>query len=311
MHPVFQPGQWVFRPFLAFHLCGLAVLPFCLLTDRRRDGNIFLYSFAAMSAGCVYFYFFNQGLPYGGMFPYCGGMLSLNGAFSDGLVVGHRDILLGPVVRMVLTLLGCVGGAEILAALVERWRTKNFTGTLLWFTGLQLLILLIIPDLNDRYLEVLFPGAIFLVAQKPLLRPTGGWPAWRRLILSGVISISLMHDWLAWNSVRWELGREAVASKLIEAGEIEGGFEWNGWYATADFNKPLPRRGTQPSSGDAGSLDLCSSRALFSPDVTGRFALAFTPPENGHHRGIVALYTEAGWRVKKAIFCWSKNGHRQ
>jgi len=57
------------------------------------------------------------------------------------------------------------------------------------------------------------------------------------LALYAWISVGLMHDWLAWNAARWELGRQALAQGIATT-DIEGGFEWDGWYACADRTTP-------------------------------------------------------------------------
>jgi hypothetical protein len=128
----------------------------------------------------------------------------------------------------------------------------------------------------DRYLEVFFPGAIFLVAIR--CSPAGG--GWFKGAaaagLCGVLSMALFHDWLAWNSARWDLGRQMVAGKAIPPSDIEGGFEWNGWYAYPEPGKPRPA--ARPSRADR-PLILWFSGAFF-PSVTGLYALSFTPVTN-------------------------------
>lgn len=276
MQPVFHWMNLLFRPFLALHLCGLVVLPPCLLLGRPRNWRVFLICLVIMMLVANFFRLVGQGLPYGGLFPYTTGMLSLEGTYSDGLVLGQREVLLTPDVRLVLTVLGCIGAAYILTALAGIIRARKFPDTLLAFTLLQFFVMLTLPFIMDRYLEVLFPGAIFLIAvechkAKWLL----GTPA---VALSGLISVALLHDWFSWNSARWELGRQAIAAKSIRAGDIDGGFEWNGWFASDDPDKPLPKP-HRPASEDHSSLALPFTRFFF-PEVTGQYALAFTQPEN-------------------------------
>ena len=76
-----------------------------------------------------------------------------------------------------------------------------------------------------------------------------------------------MHDWLAWNSARWALGRRAVNEKGINPHDIEGGFEWNGWYA------PVPRHRDMPPPPNG--LILAFTHDYF-PQVRGRFALSYS-----------------------------------
>jgi hypothetical protein len=76
-----------------------------------------------------------------------------------------------------------------------------------------------------------------------------------------------MHDWLSWNSARWELGREAVHAG-IDPRDIEGGYEWNGWHGP---DRLPPWNG---GLSDAG-LDLTFTKNNFWW-VTGKYALAFS-----------------------------------
>ena len=279
MQPSFDPEQMMFRAFLALHWCGLVVLPLALLGGQQRDWRIFSLCLAAATLATGFFSLCGDELPYGGMFPYCTGMLSLEGTYSDGLVVGQRDLLLTPPVRLAITLLGCVGAAEILTALLDKIRAAKFPGLLLGFTLLQFLILLTLPSMMDRYLEVLFPGAILLIAARGSLAGSGRFAGIATVALSGLISIALSHDWLSWNSARWELGRQAMAVKNIQPSDLEGGFEWNGWYGCPDPAKPLATPGLVAPDNESASLALPFTRHYF-PQVTGRFALAFTPPPN-------------------------------
>jgi len=180
---------------------------------------------------------------------------------------------------MFLPIWGGLGAPKFLVFLLGAIRARKIPGVLLLFTAVQFFIMLTTPGVADRYLEVLFPGMIFLVAIR--CSASGpGWPAGIAvLLLYGLLSVALMHDWMSWNSARWELGRRAVASQNIQPVDIEGGFEWNGWYATADPARPLKPRRLSLVKDDGTTLALRFTRSYF-PDVTGQFALAFTEPEN-------------------------------
>lgn len=273
------PTSLVYRPFVALHLAGLAVLPLLLLVGPQGSREALSGAFLVTLLAAGYCYSLGPGLPYGGWFPYSTGMLSLEGTYSPGLVVGHRDILLTTTVRIWLTVLGCAGGALILAALWDMIQARKLPNTLLVFTFLQFGFLLTLSSPpKDRYVEVLFPGALFLAATRCSLtgfRRFGGIAA---LAASGFIAAAFCHDCLAWNEVRWQLGRDAVVTKGIPPADIEGGFEWNGWYERNDPAwAPVPRRPIV--KGDPASLALPFSRWLF-PKVTGRYALAYSPPSN-------------------------------
>ncbi|HZV33227.1 MAG TPA: glycosyltransferase family 39 protein, partial [Verrucomicrobiae bacterium] len=260
MRAKFRPEQMLLRPFVAFHLAGLTVVPLFFLRWWKGNWRLFLVLLAAVFLVAGH-YMLAARVPYGGLFPYYGGMLSLQGTYSEGLVAGQRDILLTPALRFGLTIPGCVGAALILTAIWQMFRDRKFPGLLLVFTLMQLAILLVLPALMDRYLEVLFPGAILLAATQ--CSPNGierpgriGWTAGVVTVaVSGLIAIAFSHDLLAWNTVRWNLGREAVAKGITPA-DIEGGFEWNGWYERndPDWKPSLARRSA--ADDDPASLTL-------------------------------------------------------
>src|SRR5262249_23550655 len=113
---------------------------------------------------------------------------------------------------------------------------------------------------------VLLPGALL----RSLPRRSVGRPLWwaglAALALTGILSVGLMHDWLALNQARWELGRRAVA-RGGAATHIWGGLEGGGWDSPRAV--PLAHR---PLPGDSG-LMLPFNHLLF-PEMTGRYALS-------------------------------------
>jgi hypothetical protein len=184
--------------------------------------------------------------------------------------------LVTPAAQLWLTILGCAAGGIILAGVWETIRAGKFPGTLLVFTALQLGILVILPFMADRYLEVFFPGAILLAAGGCTFTGARRFPAIAATAASGLIAIGLFHDWAAWNSARWALGREAV-TRNIRPMDIEGGLEWDGWHSREEtFTPPAA---SASSNSDANSLTLPFTKSFF-PMVSGRYALAFTQPTN-------------------------------
>jgi len=103
-----------------------------------------------------------------------------------------------------------------------------------------------------------------------------------------VASTGFMHDWLAWNAARWDLGRRAVAKHHVDPTDVEGGLEWDGWYARQlrppimDFASRQPRK---------GGLILPHAPSFF-PDVTGHYGLAFSVPA---HAVPVAAESYSQW----------------
>jgi len=50
------------------------------------------------------------------------------------------------------------------------------------------------------------------------------------LALFAVFSVAGTRDYLMWNRVRWALLDEVLTSRLATPGQIDGGFEFNGWH---------------------------------------------------------------------------------
>src|SRR5262249_37071002 len=141
---------------------------------------------------------------------------------TDLWYLDSRPELLSRPIRIGLTALVVVGASGFLVAL---WCHRKVT-PLLWFALLQLPLLLVSP-LFDRYMIFLMPGALSTLCP---CRPHRMGKLLGTALLSffAISSIGLMHDWLAWQSARWELSRWAVDNRRILATAIEGGLEWDG-----------------------------------------------------------------------------------
>jgi 4-amino-4-deoxy-L-arabinose transferase-like glycosyltransferase len=269
-------------PFLVVHFCALVVLPLVTLRFSASGSwrvRVTAFVVLAIGAGCCLA--FDNHLPYGGLFPYSENMLSPQGAFAGSrftgpLIVGERPVMLNTTARGFLTLLGCLSGAELVARIVRRGRGRLFDPLVL-FTLSQIPFLLIVQDLYDRYLLFLLPGAIALALPVPMTaseyerrRPL--LAGWAMTALVGACSLGLAHDWLAWNSARWELGRRALARK-VPPEAIEGGVEWNGWFV-----------GLSNQSGDlppGPRWHVLRFTHDWFPSVVGRFALSFSEKPAG------------------------------
>lgn len=270
-----QPPELILMlPFLVGQAAGLACLPVLAIGEPPRERRAFAGALAFMLGSAAYWAWHNRFIPSfdkAPYFPYMIPMLGPRGPFTGHFVVGEGVVLLGTSSRIPLTLLGCVAGAWLFARWAEHRRAAP-PGPLELFTLVQAALLLVAPSLYDRYLEVLLPGALLAAARARLPRPT--WRAAGVGLLAGqaVLAVCLMHDWLAWNSARWELGRKALA-RGIPAWDVEGGFEWDGWHGPR--RKPPAPPAHEPPRG----LDLVFTRNNFWW-VTGRYALAFAPQPN-------------------------------
>lgn len=265
------PDLVLLLPFAVTHFLGLASLPALALDPWPRSWKSFALTLAVL-AGCALYWAGNASyLPYGGLFPYTENMLTPWGAFAGSqftgpLQVGHRPVLLGWGARLVLTAVGCVAGALLVLRLIERVRAGTPAGPILLYSLCQIPFLLIAPEFYDRYLLVLVPGALALAVERQPASAPRWLPGLGVLVAVGLVSVCLMHDWLAWNAARWELGRRAL-ERHIPARAIEGGFEWDGWFG--------PGRQTPVRSARPPGLTLPLIHRRFG-HVTGRFALSFS-----------------------------------
>src|SRR5262249_33669311 len=127
---------------------------------------------------------------------------------------------------------------------------------------LQLPLLLVGP-LFDRYMIFLMPGALAVLCPS---RPHRLGRLLGTLILSlfAVFSIGLMHDWLAWQSARWELARWAVNHLHIAATAIEGGVEWDGDHE--------PNPDLHPATNRARYF--ASNASNWFPSISGDYGIA-------------------------------------
>jgi hypothetical protein len=212
---------------------------------------------------------FGHFLSYGGLFPYRHNLLSPWGAFSGTLerplMPGLRPLILDFDARLILSLLGCLAGAALLMKGLGWACSAGPAGAILLFTAWQVPFMLIAPEIHDRYILMLLPGALALAAwEAPQTRWT--WiPAVLCVLLIGACSVCLMHDWLAWNRARWDLGNRAL-SRRIQPQDIEGGFEWDGWHGNVTRDK---------NPGERQGLALEFLHSWF-PHITGRYALSFS-----------------------------------
>jgi Dolichyl-phosphate-mannose-protein mannosyltransferase len=266
------PTAVLLLPFLIVHLCGLSVLPLIALDPLPRSRKRFGIATAVMLICAAYWWAVAQlhepYLAYGGWFPYCSGMMGPWGAFSKGLVLGERELLLGEVLRGFLSIVGCVGGGWLIDRLLDRLHRIDFwSDPILLLTALQIPLITLLGTVYDRYALFFLPAAMCVAAEQKGAARSRWIPALAMLAIFGIVSVGLMHDWLAWNSARWALGRRAVNELGVDPQDIEGGFEWNGWHS------PVPRHKDPPRQPIGPVLNFTHD---FFPHVNGRYGLSYS-----------------------------------
>ena len=188
----------------------------------------------------------------GQVLPLVGNILESSGI---GPVVLHDSYILGlPNVEelpisfwMSLTFVSIVSGGILLANLftrVQRLLTQ-FRGTklsvdkaitfFLILGGFLYCLPIFVTGYYDRYLLPLLPSITALILAPSQTTPlTTG----RRYVLTLTFSILLFllfsvaatKDYLTWNRVRWSALRSLLSEQALTPSDIDGGFEFNGWY---------------------------------------------------------------------------------
>jgi hypothetical protein len=283
--------HYLVLPFIMLHFCGVAALPILSVRPRPASWLGFFLAVGLMGgAVAAWDYNLESVNPYTPtfdmtrLFPYTIPMIGPSGPFAGHFVVGQGPLFLNWNARLVLTVLGCLGGAALLMRL-DMFERGIRPGPLLLLAVFQVPLILASPKVYDRYFLFLLPGAFALAGS---LAPSSrvGWLAAVGLVgFSALISVALMHDWMEWNRARWELGRWAIAEG-IHPWRIEGGFEWNGEYS------PGPDAPEPPPDHTPGRLRLISSYDFHFWHVDGQYALAFSVPQ---HAEVLKSCTYSLW----------------
>jgi hypothetical protein len=187
-------------------------------------------------------------------FPYTMPMLGPYGPFSE--VQGYGPLFLPALARQVLTAMGIFAAGAVITRLLSAPLNRLYSTPIVAYSLIQALLFILAPTIYDRYFLVLLPGVIVAIAARTGLSVARRWTGWLGLIAMGIFSVALMHDWLSWNEARWSLGKKWVANG-VHPWEIEGGLEWNGWYAPATQpGLPRPRVTGMPETFLTYNVDL-------------------------------------------------------
>jgi len=172
--------------------------------------------------------------------PYLAGIIHREG-IGEIALVGAKPLVTPQWVFGLVTLLapflGAASGTLWTDVLLNPRRESAGPGAVVLASGLFMAALTAATvQLWDEYLLVFVPASLYLVLREGPVS-VRGWCA-GALVCAAMLGYALREqaDYLAWNVARWSVGRSLVDAG-VPAVEIEGGFEWMGWY---DFEKALP-----------------------------------------------------------------------
>ncbi len=155
-----------------------------------------------------------------------------------------------PVAFWVLvTMLGAGGAALLAYFLTLAFRTrKEERGTVVFAaSGCLIYFLLMVPRSAsyDRYFLFLLP-LVMILALVPLEKnkePKILWAtsiAFALTVAYGAFSVATTHDYLAWNRVRWDALHKGLSERRFTTKNMDGGFEFGGWYSYDSKYKAQP-----------------------------------------------------------------------
>lgn len=183
------------------------------------------------------------GLPMGNMinFPALGPttLYGENGADVQGIAL---PLIIWPLLKTVGYTCLFLLINELLQKVFTFWReSKPKEAVRWWKAGLGLfgsaywIYLLIDRVAFDRYLLVLVPVVVLLLTPSQPLVNSHKWKtaALLWIILMGIFSIGATRHNLQWNRLRWAVLEDLVQQQGVDPKLIDGGPEFNGWYATA------------------------------------------------------------------------------
>jgi len=207
-----------------------------LEAQRARDLAWIYVGWVLMLGGPALFAYASNGI---GM-PYLDGIISRDGIGDialDGTKPRVTPQWVFDLVTVVAPFLGAVLATLWTDVFLNPRREIAGPGAVVLLSGLMMAALTApMAQLWDEYLVVFVPASLYLVLREGRVSLRGSYAG--ALVCAAMLAYTLPEqaDYLAWNDARWTLGRRLVDAG-VPATEIQGGFEWIGWY---DFEKALP-----------------------------------------------------------------------
>lgn len=235
---------------------GLFIFPFLILNFsiqfknfslRQKQISLF-FSFFIVAIISVYCLAKHQRMPFvGNVIESFGlGPQTING-YSAFLNPNLTLITLISRVWQILTLVSMVGVALLFQclflALLQVFNQKtDLNRKWLLMLTISSIILFFLPIAGlkgfwfDRYLIIFLPFLLMLISMaitnysKNKLTLRAASICLMMLLFYGGFTITATHDYLLWNRVRWQAVNDLMQTSQILPNQINGGFEFKGWY---------------------------------------------------------------------------------
>jgi hypothetical protein len=132
------------------------------------------------------------------------------------------------------SLLSLLGGLSFYMAVISIVRAKNKATSPIFYFFIIIFIIYLLPlclsYANDRYLLFLLPFFFTAYLRSFNFEFNKFWLV-ISIICMALFSTTTTHDYLSINRARWKATDELVNVKRISSKNIDGGFEFNGWYS--------------------------------------------------------------------------------
>lgn len=239
---------------------GFFVLPFSILfiqhkpsgfeSDRLKNTRLILVAFAALFFGVLWWT--------GNMMPSLQNILIKSGVGPLTLRDTYNFSLNNPIIPKTaavfwvgVTVLSAAAAAAVIyyvglavrQAFVEvgkaESRSRNWAFWLFFIMAATYFMILVFIagrfPMFDRYLLLLFPLVILLVSNVKFdrlspVRSSGVVMSVALIALYAGFSVAATHDYLSWNRTRWDALHSLIDDSKVRPNQIDGGYEFNGWF---------------------------------------------------------------------------------
>ncbi|MFH1689919.1 MAG: glycosyltransferase family 39 protein [Candidatus Eisenbacteria bacterium] len=249
--------------YIASVYLGLFLLPFSVVVilQRGRDcsghrARFLILALGLAVAGVALAVFRGEFMPLAGNILYNLGLgpPTLRDVYI--LKLNHLPSVPG-VVWVTLTVLAIMSVAALMSHVVlrrnaaSRCRGSLHDAQRHWFSvfalvaGVVYLVPVAVAGFFDRYLIFLVPLVLAAVSRTTHVRGTRPGALCVSVgvtvaLVFGAFSVAGTHDYLSWNRARWEAIDHLTENVGIDPSEMDGGFEFNGYYLYDEDYEPRP-----------------------------------------------------------------------